>query len=120
VDSFTYVANDDTTVDSNMATVTITVEDVVTVTSAQYRSKQGRWQIDGTVSNATSSVDVYRCAGGDCTSPVLIGAADVDTISGAWSLNTRTGPVGAAGDTVIAVSSGGGVSDPPFQVTVRE
>jgi VCBS repeat-containing protein len=121
VDSFTYVAND-TTVDSNVATVTITVEDVVTVTSAQYRSKQGRWQIQGTVSNFSSSVNVYLCSDVDCTSPVLIGAANVDQISGAWDLTTTTGPIPdlnpQANNWVKAVSNFGGESA-PFLVRVR-
>ncbi|MHC4092001.1 MAG: Ig-like domain-containing protein, partial [Planctomycetota bacterium] len=121
LDSFTYVAND-TTVDSNPATVTITVEDVVTVTSAQYRTGSGRWQIDGTVSNFTSSVNVYLCSDFGCTSPQLIGAANVDQISGAWNLNTRTGPRPntdpQANNWVKAVSNFGGESA-PFPVRVR-
>jgi len=118
-DNFTYQACDQEPL-CDQATVTITIEDVVTVSSATYRTRQGRWQIQGTVSNAASSVDVYLCVGGDCASPVLIGAANVDPISGAWDLNTTTAPVaGSAGDTVIAVSSGGGVSNPPITVNVR-
>jgi hypothetical protein len=115
VDSFTYVANDGT-VDSNTATVTIAVEDVVTVTSATYRTRQARWNIQGTVSNATSSVQVYK----NSVDPAnLIGAASVDDISGDWSF-TGAGALGAvAGDTVIAVSNFGGVSDPAFAVNVR-
>jgi hypothetical protein len=114
VDSFTYVANDGT-VDSNVATVTITVEDVVTVNSATYRTRQGRWNIQGTVSNAGSSVDVYL----NSVDPAnLIGAASVDDITGDWSF-TGAGVVGAVdGDTVIAVSNSGGVSA-PFDVNVR-
>jgi hypothetical protein len=114
-DSFTYVANDGT-VGSNTATVTIALEDVVTVTSATYRTRQARWNIQGTVSNATSSVQVYK----NSVDPVnLIGAASVDDISGDWSF-TGAGALGAvAGDTVIAVSNFGGVSDPPFAVNVR-
>jgi len=87
------------------------------VTSAIYRSPRRRWQISGTVSHPTSSVQVYK----NSVAPEnLIGAAIVDTISGAWDVNTTTSPVvGVAGDTVIAVSSGGGVSD-PRTVTIRD
>jgi len=113
-DSFTYVANDGT-VNSNMATVTITIQDIVTVTSASYRIRQARWNIQGTVSNATSSVLVYKNSVGPSN---LIGTASVDAITGGWSF-TGSGAIGAiAGDTVIAVSNNGGTSA-PFPVTVR-
>jgi len=113
-DNFTYVANDGT-VGSNTATVTITIEDVVTVTSATYRGRQDRWNIQGTVSNATSSVDVYR----NSVSPEnLIGAANVDNITGDWSFTGAGAVTAIDGDMVIAVSSNGGVSA-AFPVNVR-
>ena len=108
-DSFTYVANDGT-VDSNTATVTIAVEDVVTVTSARFRPGRrgapGRWNIQGTVSYSLSQVNVYLVRPG--ADPVLIGPASVDAITGDWSFNGTSTVVGAEGDTVRAVSSGGG------------
>jgi VCBS repeat-containing protein len=114
VDSFTYTANDGT-VDSNVATVTIDVIDVVSVTQAVYRTRQDRWNIAGTVSVPTNTVDLYL----DAIDPAnLIGAASVDDISGEWSFNGRDTLGATAGDTVIAVSSGGGVSD-AFTVSIR-
>ncbi|MBK5107903.1 MAG: cadherin-like domain-containing protein, partial [Anaerolineales bacterium] len=118
-DSFTYVANDGT-VDSNTATVTISVKDTVTVTSASYRTRRDRWQIQGTVSDSTSQVEVYLCEAGVCTAPQLIGAANVNNIDGSWNLN-GAGAVAAVadrGDTVFAVSSSGGES-PAVLVDVR-
>ncbi|HSF85280.1 MAG TPA: Ig-like domain-containing protein, partial [Acidimicrobiia bacterium] len=120
VDSFTYVANDGA-VDSNTATVTITVNDVVAVATATYRQRQDRWQIDGTVSNATSSVEVYLDYVDADNPGTLLGVANVDDISGDWSLNERglgiEPPEPPTVSTVTAVSSGGGVSA-PFPVTI--
>jgi hypothetical protein len=104
VDSFTYTAADLAGAVSNVATVTINVDDVVAVTSATYRLRQQRWNIQGTVSASSSSVDVYL-NGAD-----LIGSANVDGISGDWSFTGSTPVVASQGDTVIAVSSGGGES----------
>jgi hypothetical protein len=113
-DSFTYVANDGLE-NSNVATVTITVGDVVEVVSASYRTRRDRWDIQGTVSVPTNSVEVYL---NTIHPDNLIGSADVDSISGEW-LFEGPGGVGAIDvDTVIAVSSGCGVSD-PFPVRVR-
>jgi hypothetical protein len=120
VDSFTYVANDGA-LDSNTATVTITVNDVVAVATATYRQRQDRWQIDGTVSNATSSVEVYLDYVDADNPGTLLGVANVDDISGDWSLNERglgiEPPEPPTVSTVTAVSSGGGVSA-PFPVTI--
>ena len=107
-DSFTYVANDGVA-DSNVATVTITVIDRVAITSAEYRIRQGRWNVQGTVSRPASTITLYM----DSVSPAnLIGTANVDPISGAWNYNNTTVAQPPAGTTVIAVSSGGGVSAP--------
>lgn len=107
-DSFTYVANDGVA-DSNIATVTITVIDRVTVTSAEYRTRQGRWNVQGTVSSPSSTITLYT----NSVSPAnLLGTANVDPISGAWTFNNTSVPQPPAGTTVIAVSSGGGVSAP--------
>jgi VCBS repeat-containing protein len=114
IDSFTYLANDGT-VDSAPATATITVKDVVTVTSASYRERQNRWNIQGTVSVPSSSVSVYLNA---VLNANLIGTASVDDISGAWSFPGNSALVVPAGSSVIAVSTGGGVSA-PFAVVIR-
>jgi hypothetical protein len=113
-DSFTYLANDGT-VDSAPATATITVKDVVTVTSASYRERQNRWNIQGTVSDPASNVSVYLNA---VQNQNLIGTASVDDISGAWSFTGTSALVVPADSSVIAVSTGGGVSA-PFAVVVR-
>jgi VCBS repeat-containing protein len=107
-DSFTYVANDGL-VDSNVATVTITVIDRVTITSAEYRTRQGRWNVQGTVSIPSSTITLYL-NNYDPNNPAtdVLGTANVDPISGAWGLNSTTGPVANQNDTVIAVSSQGG------------
>ena len=120
-DRFTYVASDVPAgalapALSNTATVTIAVKDVVTVTSASYRQRQGRWQVQGTVSNTTSRVDVYRVRDGV---EDLIGPASVSAIDGTWSLSGTGAVSGALGDAVVARSSGGGVSAPPFEISVR-
>jgi hypothetical protein len=109
--SFTYVANDGVA-NSNQATVTIVV---LEVTSATYRERQDRWQVEGVVS-VPNSVDVYL----NSVAPEnLIGAASVDEISGDWSLNVRGSPVvPVTGDTVIAVSSEGVLTD-PVEVVLR-
>ncbi len=115
-DSFTYVAGDvPAGALSHTATVTVAVKDTVTITSASYRQRQGRWQVQGTVSNTTSRVDVYlnRVAPAD-----LLGAANVDAIDGSWSLSGVLGKTPGVGDTVIAVSSGRGESA-PFPVSIR-
>ena len=112
-DSFTYVANDGLA-DSNIATVTITVIDRVTITSAEYRTRQGRWNVQGMVSSTSSSIKVYR---NGVAPENLIGTANVDPISGDWGLNITTGPVADQNDTVIAVSSQGG--EAAAQVRVR-
>jgi hypothetical protein len=111
-DSFTYVANDGLA-NSNVATVTITVGDVVEVVSASYRTRRDRWDIQGTVSVPTNSVEVYLN-----TTDNFIGSAEVDSISGEWLFEGPGGLGAIDGDTVIAVSSGCGVSD-PFPVRVR-
>jgi hypothetical protein len=102
---------------SDSITVTITsAGDTVDVTRADYRVRQDRWNIQGMVSPTSSSVDVYL---NSVVQENLIGAAIVDAATGDWSFN-GTGAVGASeGGTVIAVSSGGAVSDPPFPVSVR-
>jgi hypothetical protein len=116
VDSFTYVANDGTA-GSNVATVMITVKDVVDVTSATFRDRQSRWNIQGTLSVPTNAVDLYL---NSVLPENLIGSASVDGISGDWSFTQRgSAVIPGSGDAVVAVSSGGGVSDPPFPVTVR-
>ncbi|HSH71256.1 MAG TPA: Ig-like domain-containing protein, partial [Deferrisomatales bacterium] len=107
-DSFTYVATDGT-LDSNVATVTIKVNDSVVITSASYRARQNRWNIQGNVVPAAFDVTVslYKTS---VLAGNLIGTASVDPITGGWIFN-NTGAVGAAvGETVtvIAVSSGGG------------
>ena len=115
IDSFTYQASDGAT-DSNTATVIINVNDTVTVTSATYRQRQNRWTIQGTVSDATNSVNVYL----NSIDPAnLIGAANVNAIDGTWNFQGSSLVTPVAGNTVIAVSSGGGVSEPPFQVNIR-
>jgi hypothetical protein len=94
--------------------VTITVIDRVTINSAEYRERQGRWVIQGSVSNTSSTIDVYL----NSVAPEnLIGSAIEVDVSGAWDLNTRTGPVAVETDTVIAVSSQGG--EAVAQVTLR-
>ena len=107
-DSFTYTANDGSAA-SNIATVTITVIDRFTITSAEYRQRQLRWNVQGTVSRPTSSITLYK----NSVSPAnLIGTANVDPISGTWGFNNTNVAPAVQGDTVIAVSSGGGVSAP--------
>ena len=91
--------------------MTITVKDVVTITLAEYRTNRKRWNIQGTVSRPSSTVKLYYKIY-DPNNPTanLIGTANVDPISGAWNFNSTTVPIEPAnGDTVIAVSSGGGV-----------
>ena len=109
VDSFTYTASDGTA-SSNVATVTISVNGTVTVTSATYRVRQNRWQVQGTVSDATNSVDVYLCPAADCNAQQKIGPANVNAIDGSWNLTGAGAVAPVRGDTVRAISSGGGVS----------
>jgi hypothetical protein len=114
--TITASATDDNGTGSDSITVTITSDvDTVDVTRADYRVRQDRWNIQGTVFPTSSSVDVYL---NSVVSENLIGAASVDIATGDWSFN-GTGAVGASdGNTVIAVSSGGAVSD-LFSVSVR-
>jgi hypothetical protein len=119
VDTFTYTI-DDAHGGQDTATVTVTVvQNTVTVTSAIYRTQRERWQIAGTVSPSTSSVEVFlNVIDNDA---ILIGAANVNNNDGTWNFNGTSGQVAVAvdGDSVFAVSSSGAVSDPPFLVDVR-
>jgi hypothetical protein len=113
VDSFTYTANDGA-VDSNTTTVTITVQDAVTVSSATYRTRQARWQIQGAVSDVDSAVRVYMCTEATCgsSSRSLIGSANVNAIDGSWNINGSGATLPDGGPAwVIAVSSTGSESN---------
>ena len=110
IDSFTYVLTDGE-LNSNEATVLISVSDTVTITSAEYRERRARWNVLGTVSSPSSTVTLYYCGvDSSCAAPVLLGVANVDPISGAWGFNATDGtlPVPNNNEYILVVSSGGG------------
>ena len=110
-----YTVTDDSGAVSAAATIrasTSEANDIVSVAGATYRTRRQRWKIQGTVSVPSNSVEIYL------NGSLWIGSANVDDISGDWSFTGSSLVVGAPGDTVIAVSSGGGESS-PVPVNVR-
>jgi hypothetical protein len=103
---------------SDSITVTIaSVGDVIFVDSAVYRTRQGRWNVQGTGTVPGALITVTLDAAVD---PIAIGSATV-AADGTWQIN---GPpedpaaVAEDGDFITAVSSAGGI-DANVPVTVR-
>jgi len=102
---------------SDSIAVTVTSDaDAITVTSAVYRQRQNRWNVQGTGTVPGALITVTHDQTG-----AAVGSATVDA-AGVWQINGSpedSAAVAAAGDdTITAVSSGGG-SVVTFPVTVR-
>jgi hypothetical protein len=111
VDTFEYVVQDTGGLISAPATVTIVVEDL-TVTSAEYRPRTGKWRISGTTSDrAANSVTLLGGPRATLTGQLaepLIGVAPVDPASGSWSFTSRSGASpGGEPASVGAISANG-------------
>jgi hypothetical protein len=101
---------------SDSITVTITSDaDTIDVTSAIYRTRQGRWNVQGTGTVPGALITVIHDRTGTTVGSATVGA------DGTWQIN---GPpedpaaVAVANDTITAESSGGGI-DAGVPVTVR-
>lgn len=118
-DSFTYTVSDTTGDISNLATVTITVTDVLTedlvVQRALFRSGRNEWRIDGTstVPGPGNFIDIHL---GPDVQGALIATVEVDPL-GIWRLKVTDSPVAANGATQVTVhSTGGATTTGPLQV----
>jgi hypothetical protein len=111
VDTFTYTVRDGANATSNVATVTVNVNnvaaEVVTITQAQFRTGQSRWTITGTttVPGPGNQMTAILVRTGQ-----TIGSAVV-TAAGAFTIDVRNSPVvPRAGDVVRVTSTFGGTA----------
>ena len=108
VDTFTYTVADGAGAVSNIATVTVNVNNVVaeqiTIALAQFRTRAARWTINGTttVPGPGNQITAVLQRTGQ-----TIGTAAVDAVGG-WAIDVRNSPITAvAGDVVVVTSTGG-------------
>jgi hypothetical protein len=122
-DTFTYTVQDEEGNISNVALVTVTVNDpappeVITVQRAQFRNNQDEWRVDGTttvpiVSDSPNLIDVHV---GIDIGGALVGTVEVDAL-GTWRLRPgNPGIVLGEATTITVHSSGGTVVTAPLQV----
>jgi hypothetical protein len=89
------------------------VQETMAVTKANWRQKNKSWTIEGTGSVAGNTINLYL--NGDTSR--LIGTAAVDA-AGVWRFSGKSAVNPAAGETVVAVSSGQAAAA-PFPVTIN-
>ena len=103
---------------SDSITVTIISDaDDIFVDSAVYRTRQDRWNVQGTGTVPGALITVTLDNGPD---PIVVGSVTVGA-DGTWQINglpEDSNAVAVDGDTITAVSSGGGI-DQEVPVTVR-
>lgn len=117
-DSFTYTVSDTTGAASNLATVTVTVTNVlaetISVQKAQFKSDKNEWRIDGssTVPGPGNFIDIHL---GSDVQGALIGTIEVDSL-GTWRFKESDSSVTANGATQITVhSTNGATTTAPLQ-----
>ncbi|MFQ5613433.1 MAG: hypothetical protein ACE5H9_15005, partial [Anaerolineae bacterium] len=93
------------------ASVSITVEpDIIAITRARFRLKKGEWRVQGTGSLPGKTITIFY-QGNQVGDPVPV------LVDGTWQFRVSNSPlVPLPGDTVDAVSSGGGTDSAPIEV----
>jgi hypothetical protein len=139
VDSFTYNLSSSCTqpctpLTSNTATVTVTITgttppptppgttETLTVTSAEFRTDQGRWRVAGTDNVVQNQLLTIKNIGPAATpKDVTLGTATVG-VGGAWALDVRgVTLIPAANDRVVAINTNANpaVTSQPLPVSIR-
>ena len=106
----------------NAATDTVeisTVPDILTVSSAEYRSRDNSWRIDGTSDIFGFGVKVtIKIVDSANPKGVVLGTADVDPL-GNWRFRNTGLPIQTGGTLTIESSSGGKLTNVPVRIKDR-